>query len=727
MTIDLSDNARIVLDRRYLKRSSDGNVVETPEEMFDRVARTIAGADAAFDENADVDETADRFRKMMTRLEFLPNSPTLMNAGRDLGQLAACFVLPVDDSMESIFETLKHTAMIHKSGGGTGFSFSRIRPARDVVRSTAGVSSGPISFMAVYDTATETVKQGGTRRGANMAVLRVDHPDIEAFIEAKSEARTLNNFNISVAITDDFMTAVADRTDYPLVNPRTGRTVRRVQAEDLFARIADAAWETGEPGVLFIDRMNADNPTPNLGTIEATNPCGEQPLLPCESCTLGSINLARMVKDGDLDTDRLWRTVRDAVHFLDNVVEVNRYPLPVIAEMSRRTRKIGLGVMGFADMLIRMGIPYNDEAAEAEAEAVMSQITAWARAASAELAETRGSFPAYPGSIFDDPATPAMRNATVTTVAPTGTISLIAGVSSGIEPLFAVAHARHVLNGEILNEVHPLFREIAKEEGFDSPELEAEVVRTGSLRGVESVPESVRRLFSTAHEIAPEWHLRIQAAFQRHTDNAVSKTVNLPADATRQAVADIYRQAFEAGLKGVTLYRDRSRADQVLRTGPGQRGAESQSGRGPRPRPEKTEGYTRRVRTGCGNLYVTVNSDDDGICEVFAQMGKSGGCASSQTEAAGRLISLALRSGIPPDAVVKQLIGIRCPSPTWKNGRITLSCPDAIAQVLQAAAGDDIPTAPVQPGIDLCPECGGAMTHDGGCRLCRSCGFSKCN
>ena len=722
MSIPLTPNARVVLEKRYLKKDTNGRVVEDAESLFSRVARSIAAADAMFDTEADVSKTEKKFFTLLSKLWFLPNSPTLMNAGRRLGQLAACFVLPIEDSMDSIFETLKNTAKIHKSGGGTGFSFSRIRPERDMVLSTAGVSSGPISFMTVFDVATETVKQGGTRRGANMGVLRVDHPDIKAFIEAKNDLGRLNNFNISVALTETFMAALAAGNDYDLVNPRTHQTVRRVSARMIFDRIVHSAWQTGEPGVIFIDRINDANRTPHLGAIEATNPCGEQPLLPYESCTLGSINLSRMVRSGAVHWNRLKRTVIDAVHFLDNVIEVNRYPLAVIEEMSKGTRKIGLGVMGFADMLIQLQIAYDSEAALDAGEQVMAFILQESRKASAELAKSRGNFPHYAGSVFDDPSTPFMRNATTTTIAPTGTISIIAGTSSGIEPLFAVAHTRRVLDGSELSEIHPLFLKMARKEGFYSKALAERIAKVGTLEGIEEVPDRVKQLFRTSHDISPEWHVRLQAAFQRYTDNAVSKTVNFPGHATVQDVEDVYLMAHEEGCKGVTIYRYGSRNHQVLSLGQDF----SESTRiAPRPRPMRTRGLTERISTGCGKLYVTVNSDENGLCEVFAQMGKTGGCASSQIEAAGRLVSLALRSGVKAEAIIKQLIGIRCPSPCWQNGKIVLSCPDAMAQVLKNVTASDFTDTGPMTGV--CPECGGVLAHEEGCMVCRACGFSKCS
>ncbi|MFO7964186.1 MAG: vitamin B12-dependent ribonucleotide reductase [Desulfobacterales bacterium] len=721
MVASISNTAGTILEKRYLKKDIHGNVIETSADLFKRVARAVAEADRVFDAQADVEKTERKFFHLLSSFLFLPNSPTLMNAGRRLGQLAACFVLPIDDSMESIFETLKHTAMIHKSGGGTGFAFSKIRPENDVVLSTAGISSGPLSFMGVFDMATETVKQGGTRRGANMGVLRVDHPDIEKFIQAKTPTDRLTNFNLSVAVSDTFMKALEDDKDYDLINPRTGKTAGRLPASYIFDRITNAAWNSGEPGVIFIDRINQHNPTPHIGEIESTNPCGEQPLLAFESCTLGSINLYEMVKNKDIEFKRLEKTIHDAVHFLDNVVEINKYPLPQIEQMSMGNRKIGLGVMGFADLLIRLEIPYDSDEAEQTAEKIMAFIQSESKAASANLAKKRGNFPFYPGSIHDNPETPFMRNATTTTIAPTGTISLISGTSSGIEPIFAVAHVRHVLEDQKLPHIHPLFLELAKKNKFYSDELVSEITRTGSVQSLPQVPDSIKRLFATSHEIPAARHIGIQAAFQKFTDNAVSKTINFPNASSPEAVKNAYLQAYNSGCKGLTIYRYGSRDRQVLSLG----GEKTDAKIAPRPRPEQTHGVTQRISTGCGNLYVTVNSDDEGTCEVFAQMGKTGGCASSQIEAAGRLASLALRSGVKVDAIIKQLIGIRCPSPSWQNGRMVLSCPDAIAQVLRDVSHSNVMENTYMAGV--CPECGDTLSHEEGCLVCHSCGFSKCS
>ncbi len=1096
--IEFSANALVVLQKRYLTKNEKGEIIETPEELFWRVASVVAKADALYGASEEeVMESAIKFYNLMANKYFMPNSPTLMNAGKRLGQLSACFVLPVEDSMEGIFDAVKSAALIHKSGGGTGFSFSRLRPKGDIVGSTLGIASGPVSFMHVFDTATEVIKQGGRRRGANMGVLRVDHPDIEEFITAKEDTTRLTNFNISVAITDKFMSAVKLDDLFELVNPRTKEVTKKIRARELFDKIVLSAWKTGEPGVIFIDRINAFNPTPALGEIEATNPCvtkdtwimtaegprqvkdligkkftavvngekwestsqgffstgirqvfrlktkegfevrltgnhpvmkvkkstgykteaewtevrflkpgdkillhnhrtfdgwegkyseeegyliglflgdgtiweedsgvlsvrqyayacacgiphradfisygneyrlslgylktltqdlniyeektiteeiekassqfcrgllrglfdadgsvqvnqlkgisirlsqnnlsilkaaqrillrfgiyskiyanrraehsaflpdgkdgkklyelvisgedvlvfcekinfadkdkaeklarliknykgkpnktsfivkveeiitdgiegvydvsifginafdangfyvhncGEQPLLPFESCNLGSINLSLMVsqKDGKcyVDYEKLKTTVWDVVHFLDNVIDVNKYPLPEIEKMTLLNRKIGLGVMGWADMLIKLGIPYDSPSAEELAQEVMKFIQDESKKASAYLGEIRGNFPAYNRSIWNTPETPYMRNATTTTIAPTGTISIIAGCSSGIEPIFSVVFVRRVLDGTEFLEVHPLFEKIAKERGFYSETLMKDIAEAGSIKEFDKIPEDVKRLFVTAHEISPEWHVRIQSAFQKYTDNAVSKTINFPSSATVEDVKRAYLLAYELGCKGITVYRDGSRSGQVLSKGSKEQPLISFPQVEPRPRPEITKGVTIRVNTGCGKLYVTINEDEYGICEVFAQMGKAGGCAYSQIEATGRLISLALRSGIKVEYIIKQLMGIRCPSPSWQDGSNVLSCSDAIARALRCyleRSGDSSfdtssNVASQRHGdfldeiykiasekMGACPDCGSAVEHEGGCIVCRSCGFSRCD
>ncbi len=1019
----ITANAGVVLERRYLRKDDQGKPVETPRELFERVARAIALAEKGYGKTGpEVDKIAERFYEMMARLEFMPNSPTLMNAGRELGQLSACFVLPIGDSMEEIFDAIKYTALIHKclapdtlvmtdsgcrrlgaiesgmwiethegmdivrskhengvqevfavetsegnritgtalhrimtlspegelvwqrigqltpgarlvmklggwlggtenavpcdmsefaesgvdsrliqaneealcaflrrsfgergwispagvvnvehgserlacemqtilfylgiptirdatrltictrsgfmafkdkvgfdslilakrledvdletmmeelrfagslhqepddeghyivtvkavlpagkqkvvdltvpqrhaylangfvshnSGGGTGFSFSRLRPASDSVKSTAGVSSGPISFMEVFNAATETIKQGGTRRGANMGILRVDHPDILEFITCKRDSTRLTNFNISVALTDKFMDALKAGGEYDLTNPRTRQPIKKLQARKVFDMIVNMAWRNGEPGTIFLDRINRDNPTPKAGEIESTNPCGEQPLLPYESCNLGSINLARMLthKDGRLVLDwvRLGETVRLSVRFLDNVIDVNKYPLKQIEEMTKANRKIGLGVMGFADMLLRLGIPYDSDEGIGLGRDIMKFINDEGHKASVALAEERGSFPNFQDSTLAA-KNRHIRNATVTTIAPTGTISIISGVSSGIEPIFAVAYVRNVMDKDILPEVNPIFEEAAKDRGFYTEDLMKEIASKGTLKDLKMVPEDVRRLFVTALDITPQWHIRMQAAFQEQTDNAVSKTVNFPKEATPKEVEDVYLMAYDLGCKGVTVYRYGSREDQVLSVGGEAKSeeevrAEEEASRLPRARPYVTRGSTQRLETGCGHLYVTINEDERGLCEVFTQMGKSGGCTASQAEAVGRLISLALRSGIEPEAIVKQLKGIRCPTPLWQPGGMVLSCSDAVAKALERFSkdrslatdnvGGEAPApsagAPAKQNyVDKgdvcpeCPECGSMVEYVEGCVVCRTCGFSKC-
>ena len=736
--IGLSENAVQVLERRYLEKDKQGKVIETAEEMFRRVAGAIASAELIYNPKADVKAWEEEFYQLMASLEFLPNSPTLMNAGRELGQLSACFVIPVEDSMESIFNAVKYTALIHKSGGGTGFSFSRLRPKGDFVKSTSGVASGPVSFMEVFDTTTDVTKQGGTRRGANMAILNIDHPDIMQFITAKDNPTAFTNFNLSVAVTNEFMAAVKAGKDYDLLNPRTREVVKKLNAREVFDKIVDMAWKTGDPGIVFIDQINKANPTPQLGRIESTNPCGEQPLLAYESCNLGSINLARMLKASngtfEIDYPKLAETVKIAVRFLDNVIEVNRFPLPQIEEMTRKTRKIGLGVMGFADMLIELGVPYNSEEALKVATEIMRFVHDEATKASAELARERGIFPVFSGSIYDKPGGPRVRNASCTTIAPTGTLSIIAGCSSGIEPLFALSYTRNILDGTKFVEVNPYFEKVAREGGFYSKELMQKLAEGAHLSDIEGVPEKIKWLFVTAHEISPQWHVRVQAAFQRSTDNAVSKTVNFPHEATREDIAKVYMMAYDEGLKGITIYRDRSRDAQVLVRGREEKEEKVEGvGLTPRKRSKVTNGVTERVNTGCGALYVTVNSDEQGICEVFSNLGKAGGCASAQLEATCRLISLALRAGVDVASVVKQLRGIRCPSIAWEEGKSILSCADAIASVLEKHVVGSVESKPELSDYGLvknlagqCPECGNLLRYQEGCYICPSCGYTKC-
>ncbi|MDI6655274.1 MAG: vitamin B12-dependent ribonucleotide reductase, partial [Candidatus Hydrothermarchaeota archaeon] len=574
--LKLGVNAARVLERRYLLKNEKGEIIETPAQMFRRVALAVANVDLLYNKKA---KTEEEFYSIMANLEFLPNSPTLMNAGAELGQLAACFVLPVEDSMKSIFEALKSMALIHQSGGGTGFSFSKLRPKGDIVKSTKGVASGPVSFMRIFDVATEVIKQGGRRRGANMGILRVDHPDITEFITAKEKEGFLANFNVSVGITDEFMRAVGKNEDWDLINPRTGKAEKRFRAKDIFDLIVTMAWRTGDPGLIFLDEINRHNPTPQAGKIESTNPCGEVPLLPYESCNLGSINLSKMVKNGEIDWNKLRNIVRLAVHFLDNVIDANKYPLPEIEKAAKANRKIGLGVMGFADMLLKLKIPYDSDKALAIAEKVMKFVSEEAKKKSIEIAQERGSFPNFESSTlrkkFGDMRNsearrkgiaPCLRNATVTSIAPTGTISIIAGTSSGIEPIFAISFMRNVMGTQLL-EVNPIFEAIAKERGFYSTDLMIEIAKRGSIQGMEEIPEDVRRVFVTALDIAPEWHVKMQAAFQKHVDNAVAKTVNLSHSATMEDVRKIFLLAYKLRCKGTTIYRYGSKSEQVLYVG----------------------------------------------------------------------------------------------------------------------------------------------------------------
>ncbi len=1067
----LTGNAVRVLERRYLARDENGELTEDPEGMFKRVAAAVAGADRPFLSEEEIENTYQQFYEMMSSLKFLPNSPTLMNAGRPLGQLSACFVLPVEDSMQDIFEAVKNAALIHKSGGGTGFSFSRLRPKGSTVKSTGGVASGPVSFMKVFNSATEAVKQGGTRRGANMGILRVDHPDIREFITCKQDNRDITNFNISIGVTEEFMEALRKKEKYSLYDPAGGQPERQEYSAEIFGMIVDSAWRNGEPGIVFLDRINRDNVVPGMGEIEATNPCikgdswvltesgplqvldilgkklslalngkfswtndagffctgkkrvirlttdrgyeltltrdhlvrkaaclsrfaieeewvragdlqpgdrimlsnnrgitwkgkgnhaegylsglllahgtlkkeggiisvwgddeealslvkaagdaahtlahrcdfkgfqstgrdrpgnrmrlsslrdlaseygifaghkkitsdiektsmefykgflkgifdtdgtvagagdkgisirlwqndleclrtvqrmlhrmgiassvydvkpghelvisndnmfvfnqligfgsskrtkrlaealkgykralnrerfvasvtslaedgeykvydvqvpgvnafdanglyvhncGEQPLLPYESCNLGSINLSTMLKKTgggyEIDYEKLKDTVEKAIHFLDNVIDVNNYPLPEIEEMTKSTRKVGLGVMGWADILCRLSIPYNSREAVGLAEKVMSFVHDEAVKKSQELAERKGVFPCYDKSIYREKGI-KVRNAATTTIAPTGTLSIIAGVSSGIEPLYALAYKRNVMDNDSLTEVNTVFLQAAQREGFYSEELMERIVKKGSVRGFGEIPEHIRRVFVTAHDIDPEYHVRMQAAFQNHTDNAVSKTVNLRHDATRDDVKAVYELAYSTGCKGVTVYRDGSRDMQVLSTGAKKRAVH------PRPRPDITTGFTEKVKIGCGNLYITVNYDDKGICEVFANLGRGGGCP-SQSEAASRLISIALRSGVDVKSIVEQLKGIRCAGTTGRGLKVT-SCPDAIGRVVEKVAvlsgAESKADADERiPGGPACPECGKRVEHEGGCIICRHCGFSKC-
>lgn len=746
--------------------------------MLHRVAQNIAAVEASFGKTPEeVQAVAAEFQRLLEELKFLPNSPTLMNAGRDLQQLAACFVLPIEDSMESIFETLKTAALIHKSGGGTGFSFSRLRPKNDNVGSTGGVASGPLSFLKVYNASTEAVKQGGTRRGANMGILRVDHPDILEFIEAKKGTGEITNFNLSVAITNAFMEAVAKGGDYLLINPRNGAPTDRLEAREVFARIVESAWASGEPGIIFIDRMEEANPTPSLGPIESTNPCGEQPLLPYEACNLGSLNLSLMAGDGRIDREELRRVVHLSVRFLDDVIEATSYPAARIEAMAKGNRKIGLGVMGWAEMLILLGIPYDSEQAVDLGRQVMAFINQESKEASARLAEERGPFPNFAGSIYDRPGQLPLRNATTTTIAPTGTLSIIADTTGGIEPLFSVAFTRQILDNDRLIEVNPIFARIAEERGFYRRELIEAIAARGSLEGMDEIPEDVRKLFVTAHQVSPEWHIRMQAAFQEHTDNAVSKTVNFPREATPADVEEVYHLAFKLGCKGVTVYRDGSIENQPMQKGlakqepvPAPVTAEphytGEWGKiRPVHRPVRLTGITDARTTPEGNLYLTLNLHQGHPFELFAQIGRAGSDVSAFTEAIARLISLAFRCGIDPEAIADELVGIGGSRSVGYGLQRVRSVPDAIGQFLYEYLNSPVPvevppeavqgqltlggeSAPLtsaalaepdgnQNGqnngargkvrFNLCPVCGiHAFGNFEGCAKCLACGHSEC-
>lgn len=742
----LSDNALTVLRKRYFVKDDMGNPIEGTKELFARVANNIAQAERNYGANqAEVDNTAEDFYNLMTSLDFLPNSPTLMNAGRDLQQLAACFVLPIKDSIDGIFDAIKSAAIIHKSGGGTGFSFSRLRPNRDKVKTTNGVSSGPVSFMKVFNAATEAVKQGGTRRGANMGILRVDHPDIREFITCKADDKDINNFNISVAITEKFMEAVKHGRKYDLINPRNGEVIAQEDAREIFDMMVEYSWKNGDPGIVFIDRINRDNPTPNVGEMESTNPCGEQPLLPFEACNLGSVNLANMLDDKKVNYTKLAKTVKLAVRFLDNVIDMSRYPLDEIDNMVRGNRKIGLGVMGWADMLLEMGISYKSEEAVKLAEKVMKFIRDEAEKESEELGKKRGLFPNYKGSALEAKGR-KLRNATLTTIAPTGTLSMIAACSSGVEPLFAVAYIKTVMDNDRLPEINRSFLKAARERGFYSDNLMMKIGEHGHITDdMKEVPRDIKKTFVTAHDIEPEWHIKMQAAFQKYTDNAVSKTVNFKNSATKDDVREVYMLAYELDCKGVTIYRDGSRDVQVLTvstkdsSGSKVKTADPDSilkhaDIEPRKRPDITFGRTIKMKTGCGNLYVTVNEDEEGICELFTTMGKSGGCASAQAEAISRLVSVALRAHVKPEVIVKHLRGTRCPAPAWQEGGIVLSCPDAIGIAMEKYIHEKsenkekfiFKNTMEKTMGETCPECGTTMEHEGGCNVCRVCGYSKC-
>ncbi|MSR05930.1 MAG: vitamin B12-dependent ribonucleotide reductase [Gemmatimonadetes bacterium] len=825
--LDFSDNALTVLSRRYLIKNDLGEPSEVPEDLFWRVARTIAAPDARYgaSEGA-IEAVAEAFYRVMATRVWMPNSPTLMNAGRPLGQLSACFVLPVEDALSNgqngIYDTLRSMALVHQSGGGTGFSFSRLRPKNDVVRSTMGVASGPVSFMSLYDASTDVVKQGGTRRGANMGILRVDHPDVMDFITCKDDITKITNFNISVGVTDAFMRAVEQGTDYDLIHPRSKHTVGKLNARAVFAKIVHGAWKTGEPGVFFIDRANHYNPVPRLGSYEATNPCGEQPLLSYDVCNLGSINLSLFVKDGRVDWDGLKKTVHLCTHFLDNVIDANKYPLEEITDLANRIRRIGLGVMGWADLLVRLGVPYNSQEAVDLGRKLMEFVDNESKVESERLAKERGVFAEWEQSIWGPDKTCArdaqgnrvrpmrkLRNCNLTTVAPTGTISIISGCSSGIEPLFAVAFMRNQA-GVLMPDVNEDFIAIAKREGWHSEQLMKDIAEAGHIH-FDAVPAKWQRIFVTAHDVTPEWHIRMQAGFQDFTDSAISKTCNFPNASTEEDVRQIYEMAYKLNCKGVTVYRDGSRDMQVLSTGSTAKKVQEQGATGgtamvggamvgegtadlkatiaeleaelgrtrkllhevegenlqrraKRSRPDLLRGTTRRLDTPLGTMYVTITEDEKGQpFEVFMSLGKAGGALMADVEAIGRLISLALRSGIPILQIHRQLRGISSDRVTGLGPNKVMSVPDAIGiaieRWLQEKAGvqQDLlrqpgaETATGAPAIEQvrtvsgsaghsyqvggmkeeqfigsCPDCSSQLEFAEGCVKCHVCGYSEC-
>lgn len=810
--VRLSPNAITVLEKRYLLKDETGAPVESPRDLFLRVAQTVADADKRYGASeAKVAEVAQDFFGLMAERLFVPNSPTLMNAGRPLGQLSACFVLPVDDALSNgksgIYDTLRAMALVHQSGGGTGFSFSRLRPKNDIVRSTMGVASGPVSFMSLFDASTDVVKQGGTRRGANMGILRVDHPDILEFISCKDDTSKITNFNISVAVTDAFMAAVEANGMYDLIHPKTGQVTGQLRAREVWEKIIHGAWKTGEPGVFFVDKANYYNPVPHLGAYEATNPCGEQPLLPYDVCNLGSVNLGAFVRDGALDWDSLRRVIHLSTHFLENVIDANQYPLPEITDLAQRIRRIGLGVMGLADVFVKLGVPYDSDEGVALGRRIQQFVDEEGKVESERLATERGVFPEWERSIWGPDETAArdangerirpkrrLRNCNVTTVAPTGTISIIAGCSSGIEPLFAVAFMRNQA-GALMPDVNEDFVAIAKAEGWYSDDLMRRIAEAGHINFPE-VPAQWQRVFVTANAIKPEWHIRMQAAFQEFNDSAISKTCNFAHDATEEYVEEIYRLAYRLNCKGVTVYRDGSREMQVLSTGStakkvkeGHAGvatadlhgeiaelrsenerllrtvheleAENLQRRQKRSRPEVLRGTTRRVETPLGTLYVTITEDEKGQpFEVFMTLGKAGGALMADVESLGRLISLALRSGIPIKEIYRQLRGISSDRVIGLGPNKILSVPDAVGiaierwmqekqgiqqELLPYTGQPEVAPLVAQPvsqatprgeqmifgGMQqmlsgACPDCGSQLEFAEGCMKCHVCGFSEC-
>jgi len=772
--LKLSPNALKVIKTRYLVKDGKGRPQETPEQMFKRVARHIAQAEKKYGTSKkEIKVLEKKFFMIMASLEFLPNSPTFTGAGTKLGQLSACFVLPIKDDMKSILKTQMDMGMIHKSGGGTGFSFSNLRPKNDIVGSTGGVSCGPVGFMQMYNDTTEQIKQGGTRRGANMGILRVDHPDILEFISYKAKEGTLANFNISVALTDRFMEAVKNNKKYELINPRNNKVVKKLSAKKVFDRIVSFAWKNGEPGLFFIDRTNASDPNKHKTIIESTNPCGEQPLPPYESCNLGSINLAKIVRrrngKAEIDWHKLKKTISLSVRFLDNIIDINHYPLPEIKKATKQSRRIGLGLMGFADLLYQLEIKYDSKKGRRLAKKIMKFVDDESKKVSLALAEKRGSYPLFQGSKWEKEGFSKIRNGATTTIAPTGTLSIIASCSSGIEPVFALAYTKTVMDGTPLPEVNPYFKKYARKHGFYSKKLMEKIKAKGSIQDIPGIPPQAKRIFVTAADISWEDHVKMQAAFQKYVDSGISKTINFPNHATKKDVAKAFFLAYKLGCKGLTIYRDGSRKIQVLTRGKKERREKEETaveaGRitpkiTPRNRPESVVGSTYKIKTSYGNMYITINDDPSGYpFEIFTHMGKAGGFFAAKAEAISRLVSLALRSGVAIEEIIDQIEGIRGPSPIWGEEGMILSLPDAIAKVLKKHMAKKTKQMQlrIKNGIqeekikgmklihngekeiekdrksvaDLglapaCPECGSMLELGEGCLKCPSCGFSRC-
>lgn len=741
----LTDMAETILAARYLIKDEEQHVIETPKQLFVRVAQHIAEAEALHGATEEqVAAKAEEFYRVMADGVFLPNTPTLINAGRPLGMLSACFLLKIEDSMTSIYQALYDSAIIFQRGGGVGYSFSDLRPAGDVVKSTSGTSSGVLSFMRVFNVSTDVVKQAGVRRGAMMGVLNVHHPEILEFISCKRDTRELTNFNLSVAVTDKFMRAVKDNRDYDIINPRTKKVAKRIKAREVFDKLVDNAWATGEPGIVFIDTVNRANPTPELGEIKGSNPCGELFAQPNTSCNLGSINVGKFfdARNNNIDYERLRTVIRTCVDFLDNTIDVNKYPLPAIDAMTKKQRPIGLGMMGFADLLYKWRVPYNTEAGREVASNLIKFFKETALERSIELAGLRGPCPVFAAREKEADA-PIARNATLTVLAPTGTISMIAGASGGIEPQFGLVYTKkNVLDGKEFKSINEEFRAALQEHGIEEGKVLEHLEKYGSIKDCALVPDHLKRVFVTAYDIAMDDHVRMQAAFQKYTDSGISKTCNAPRDATRAQIADMFMLAYDLGCKGITVYRDGSRENQILNVGPEPKKEEKKEPAvRTRTRPQITYGATPKLSVGCGSMYMTLNEDAKGLCEIFIQVGKSGGCTASQNEALARIISLALRSDVQVHKIIKELEGIRCPSPCMIEGGSVLSCADAIAKGLKDYSKrrakeeraeieserpqlrDDAANAGHNP---QCPVCGAMLAFKEGCVACMACGWSRC-